>query len=412
MFRKEDVPAFAASAWIPYLLATLLFMAIALLGWLHGQAIPLSAFADAHVYARAVRVAAAGGDPYRTDPFYFPFVYPPLVVRCGVLLCPLIAHHLSFRIYVLLTWIGVLSLPWIVCTGYIRSHWLTPWLGMLLFALQPLFKYEGIIYTGNIVLILLPLVLLAGVRGVRRHRWSLFYVSVGLCALIKAPMLALLLLPALSEDRELRPSIITGLCVCAAYLVQRLAMPQAYAEYQRNAWEQVMVHKDSGFNVLNYLLRQDRDLPILRHAVVAFAVQAAVVLLLAAAFYWLRHCREDEAIRPLWAPALLVLSIVADPRLQHIVACAAILPCIYLWVECMRRLANDTLWLRVCVLAFVIFQFLTAKQFELGELILLYGSLLLVLTLAIRRGWDAAAEGSKPREALTLVHNSAQTLGG
>lgn len=240
----------------------------------------------------------------------------------------------------------------------------------------------------------------------------MFYVAVGLCALIKAPMLALLLLPVLSEDRQLRPGIVTGMCVCAIYLVQRLTMPQAYAEYQRNAWEQVMVHKDSGFNVLNYLLHQDRNLPMLRHAGAALAVQAGIVLALAVAFYWRRHRREDEPVRPLWTPALLVLSIVADPRLQHIVACAAILPCIYLWVECIRRLADDTLWLRVCVVAFVLFQFLTAKQFEMGELLLLYGSLLLVLMLAIRRGREDVAEDSKPTEALSFGRNSAQTLEG
>lgn len=384
MFRKEDVPRVGAPAWIPYLLATLFFLAMALPIWLHRQSLAFGPFADAHVYGRAIRVAAAGGDPYRAAPYDLPFVYPPLIARCGVFLHTVVAHHASFRIYILLTWIGVLSLPWILCASYIRSRWMTPGLGMLIFALQPFFKYEGIVYSGNIVLLLLPLALLAGVRGVRHRRWGVFYVVVGLCSLIKAPMLALLLVPALSEEGELRPSILTGLSVCVVYVVQHLTMHQAYAEYQRNAWEEVMVRKDSGFNVMNYLMHQGKNLPILRHAAVAFALQAVVVLLLAAAFYWRRQRRNDEDLRPLWTPALLVLAIVADPRLQHIDACAAVLPCVYLWVECIRRLADDTLWLRICVVAFVIFEFLTAKQPEMGEIVLLYGSLVLVLVLAMR----------------------------
>lgn len=384
MLRKEQAPPVTARAWIPYLLALLFFLALTLQTWRHLDAIPHGAFADAHVYGRAVRVAAAGGDPYQTQPPYFPFVYPPLVMRCAVLFHAVFAHHLSFCIYILLTWIGVLSLPWILCTSYIRSQWLTPWLGMLSFVLQPFFMYEGIVFSGNVVLILLPLALLAGVRGVRHRRWGLFYVVVPLCALIKAPMLALLLLPALSGDRERRPSILAGLSVCAVYIMQRFTMPQAYAEYQRNAWREVMVDRDTGFNVLNYLLHQDRNFPILGHAAVATLLQLSIIALLAAAFYLGRHLRDDEQIRPLWMPALLVLAILADPRLQHIDACAAVLPCLYLWVECIRRLGQHTLWLRVFAVAFVIFQFLTAKQFEMGEILMLYGSLLLVLWFVMK----------------------------
>ncbi|HTV09333.1 MAG TPA: hypothetical protein VMD97_09850 [Candidatus Aquilonibacter sp.] len=384
MLRKEGRSPVVSYAWVPYLLTMLLFLALMRPNWLHRQAMMFGPFADAHVYGRAIRTAALGLDPYRTPALDLPFVYPPLVLRCGVLLRALVLHHVSFCIYILLTWAGVLSLPWIICSAYIRSQWFTPWLGMLIFAFQPFFTYEGVVFTGNIVLILLPLALLAGVRGVRHRRWGLFYVVVGLCALIKAPMLALLLLPALSEDKEWKPSIFTTIAVCAVYLAQRLAMPQAYGEYQRNAWEQVIVHKDTGFNLLSYVTHQERNLAVLRHAAVPPAIQVAVIALLAAAFYWYRRRREDEDLRPLWMPALLVLSILADPRLQHIDACAAILPCLYLWVECIRRLARNPQWWRIFVLAFVFFQFLTPKQFEMGEIGLLYGSLLLVLAVTIR----------------------------
>jgi hypothetical protein len=104
-------------------------------------------------------------------------------------------------------------------------------------------------------------------------------------------------------------------------------------------------------------------------------------------------------MRPLWTPAILVLCIVADPRLQHIDACVAVLPCVYLWVECIRRLAGNTQWLRLCVLALVLFQFLTAKQFEMGELVLLYGSLLLVLALAMRPASPLSPEIPTPESA-------------
>lgn len=380
MLRKEDAPAFGWRCLVFYLLALILFV---LPVWLYHQGVP-HGFGDARVYGRAIRTAAAGGDPYQSHWPDLPFVYPPLVVRFGVLLDTVIPHRAIFPIYIPLTWIAVLSLPWIVCAGYIRSRWFGPALGMLIFALQPFFMYEQILFIGNVVLLLLPLALLTGIRGVRYHRWGIFYVVVGLSSLVKAPMLALLLLPALSEEHELRPSILTGLCVSAAYIVQRFTMPHAYAEYQRNVWEEVMVHQDHGFNLMNYLVHQNRHLTILGRPAVAFSIQAGAIVLLVALFYWRRHRREDEEIRPLWVPALLVLSIVADPRLQHIDACAALLPCLYLWVECIRRLEDSTFWLRILIVGFVVFQFLTVKQFEMGELLLLYGSLILVLVLVMK----------------------------
>jgi hypothetical protein len=141
-------------------------------------------------------------------------------------------------------------------------------------------------------------------------------------------------------------------------------------------------------------------------------LQVGVIVLLAAAFYWCRHRREDDEIRPLWMPAILVLSIVADPRLMHIDACAATLPCLYLWVECLRRLPVETLWLRAWAVAFVVFQFLTSKQFEMGELLLLYGSLLLVLALAMRPRRDAVAEDSQATESLAFISNPTRALRG
>ena len=376
-----------------YGLIMLLFLALMLPNWLHRQTMAFGPFADAHVYGRAVHALSAGQDPYQSHQLDLPFVYPPLVARGAALLQPIVRHHVSFWIYILLTWAAVLSLPWTICSKYIQSKWLAPWLGMFLFAVQPFFEYEGIVFSGNVVLILLPLAVLAGARGIRHRRWGLFYLVVGVCALVKGPMLALLLLPALFEDKERRSSIATGICVFAIYLAQRLAMPKAYAEYQRNAWQQVIVRKDAGFNLLSYLSHQGRNFAILQRGAVVVALQAGVVLALAIAFYWHRHRREDEDVRPLWIPALLVLSVVADPRLQHIDACVAMLPCIYLWVECIRRLAENTIWLRVLVIAFAFFQFLTPKQFEMGEVLLLYGSLLLVLALAMKPS-ESSAENS------------------
>jgi hypothetical protein len=97
-----------------------------------------------------------------------------------------------------------------------------------------------------------------------------------------------------------------------------------------------------------------------------------------------RKRKDGPAVVGLWVPALLVVAILANPRMQPIDAAIAILPALYLCIECVRRLPATSVSLAGAGIAFTVFEFLTVKQFEMGLLLLLYSSVFLVIFLLQR----------------------------
>ena len=189
----------------------------------------------------------------------------------------------------------------------------------------------------------------------------------------------------------------------SVYLLQRIFMPLDYARFQQNVFTQIVIRQDSGFNVFNYLHKQGRTIHVLNNPLVLSAAHVAIIGSLLAAFYLLRTRRPLPAAQDLWLPALLVTTILANPRLQHIDAAIAILPALFLCVEGVRRLPSRTSSFLAIASAFTVFAFLAVKQFELGLLVLLYLSVLLalyLLFLANTPGADLAPEVLAPNEAI------------
>jgi hypothetical protein len=379
-----------------YLAAVALFLAIVAV-WYRYLELPgtgvfagVGAFIDAKVYARALASWTAGQDPYtRTEAL--PFVYPPMFLRVVGPLASRLPAHTGWYGYLTLQAVCLLSVPWTLATAYLRSRWLTPAVAMLIFSLQPNLFEEYVLLTGNIANIFYPVALLAGVSGLRRNRWLAFYIVVVLAALIKPTFLALLLLPLLAGRGQWVPSALCVALVLAGYLSQRALMPQAYAAFQRNVYSEIVLRDDAGFNLFNFLHKQGRRIALLNKPAVLSALHLLVIGPLLTAFWLLRRRRFQPAVADLWVPALLVLIILANPRMQHIDAEVAVIPALYLCITCMRR-ATGAPSLGVVAVAFTVFEALTGKQLEIGMVFLFYTSLLLTLYVLAKSETAAGSE--------------------
>jgi len=364
-----------------YIAGAFLFLVFAVQWYLtlkHTGRIP---FTDATVYARAIATWKAGGNPYALGSTDLPFVYPPLFLHVAGFLGSLFPAHAGWYVYLTLQAITFLAVPWLLTTTYIRSRWLTPFFALLLFTFQPTFIEQFVLLTGNVANLFYPLTLATGISGIKRNKWLPFYLVVGLAALLKPTFLDLLILPLLAGRRQLIRSVVCVISVGFVYLLQRVAMPLAYARFQQNVFTQVIIRQDSGFNIFNYLHKQGRTIHLLNNQLVLSAAHIAIIGSLLVAFYLLRNRRSLPTVQDLWLPALIVTTILANPRLQHIDAAIAILPAIFLIVEGVRRLPPRPSSYIAIATAFTVFSILAVKQFEMGLLVLLYTSILLTLYL-------------------------------
>jgi hypothetical protein len=340
-------------------------------------------FVDAKVYARAIATWEAGGDPYAT-PDSLPFVYPPIFLKASALLGRMFPRHIGWNLYLALDGIGVVAIPWLLTMAYVRSRWMTSFLAMMLFTFQPGFIEEYVLLTGNIANVFYPLALAVGIFGIRRNKWLLFYLVVAAAAVLKPPFLALLILPLLAGERQLIRSVLCIGSVCLGFLLQRFFLPQSYAAFQQNVFSEIVVRGDAGFNIFNYLAKQGRTLLLLRNPFVLSTIHLAIIGTMVAGFFLMRRHRKRVAVADLWVPALLVLAILANPRMQHIDSEVAVIPALYLCIECVRRIPVSRYALAGIAVALTMLEFLLVKQFEMGLLMILYGSVLLVLFLLVR----------------------------
>ncbi len=315
-----------------YFLSMLPFLAICCV-WLFGMhQRHISNFWDARTYQIALERVHAGLDPYDPTHKVPPFVYPPIFLKCAIPLSRMFPGNLGFYFYLLFPSLGVLAIPWMLATTYIRSSWLTPAVAMILFTFQPRFIGEIALLTGNFGVLLHFLVLAAGIRGIRQNRWALFYLIVVLAGLVKPPFLAFLLLPVLTASGQIAPSLISIGTVIAGYGAQRLFLPELYHGFQNAVANQVIVREDAGLGIYSYLQKLGHVVTLL-HGTVAAALHVLIICAFIAAFFLLRRVKSHPDVANLWIPAILVLAILANPRLEAYEATMAVVPAIYICVD-------------------------------------------------------------------------------
>jgi hypothetical protein len=275
--------------------------------------------------------------PYLFDPAALPFANPPLFLKCAVWLSYLFPGHLGWYVYLGALIAATFAIPWLLARFYLCSEWMTPLVALTVFAIQPRFFAERMMISGNVATLLYALILAAGIPGMRRNRWALFYLAITLAAVAKPAFLALLILPLLAGSRQLLQGAFTAVCVFAVYGLQRLTMPGLFLAFRDALYVQLVVKRDVGTGMYGHFLELGGRVALLRGPVRSSIAHFAIVAILAGALFLLRKGRDLPAVEKLWVPALIVIAILADPRLQEYDFDIAVVPAIYVCVECARQ---------------------------------------------------------------------------
>ncbi len=321
--------------------------------------VPSGVFWDAHVYAQAIHAFKNGTDPYLADASARTlYVYPPIFLALGSAL----SFHAGWFLYIGLTCLATVSIPFILSVGYIRSTWMRNSVTLCIFSLLPGFMSEVTFLTGNIAPLLYALILGTGVSGIRRGRWWPFVLVVSAAGMLKPPFLAFLLMP-LIESQYLAAAAALVLAGCA-YLIQLLAAPRLYAEFKSNVYSQIVLLSDSGAGFVGIL-----------HPRVGLIVHCAVSV--PVVFYlWLN--RSSGRHSPIWLPTLVLLCVLLSPRLMSYDLCVGMLVAIYIAVKLIGTWERKSLPWAAIAGVFVLLAY--SRHPDAGNFVFLLLTLLTALT--------------------------------
>ena len=335
-------------------------------------------FWDARVYLAALRTELAGGDPYRRVGD-LNFVSPPIFLAALKLLIRVVPIRIAGAAYLALNCAAFLFLPWVLSRWYVCHERLTLPLALAIFFCHPYLTTEVALLSANISNLLYAVILAAGVLGLQRKRWSLYFVAVGVASLLKAQFLALLLLPLLAAEAQLFFCVLTVVAVMLGVVLERHLWPAAYQAHIEALRYQLAVRGDMGIG-LAQILRHVRpgSLPSALRDHAGLVVHFAVMVPATLAVIWLRFRGAVAVPRRLFIAASLVMAVLLNPRLQDYDADAAILPAVFLLVEgfglpLWRRINPFGLALLASALALFF-----AKATSLALVTVLLGSVLLL----------------------------------
>ncbi len=334
-------------------------------------------FGDARVYARAIAVFQKGGNPYLANAGVLPFVYPPWFLRFASWIGSLLPKQAGWFLYLVVASLGILSIPGVIATFYVSSKWLTPLVAMVMFTFQPRFVEELMLLSGNIANLFYGLILLAGVPGVRRNRWSLYYVALTFAAIVKPPFLLFLTLPLLAGAKQGLRSLCCVFCVLSGYLLQRLSAPTAYGDFQRGVYRQIIQNQDTGYGLYNYVAKCGRIFAIMRTSNGVMGGYFIIIVALFLGLLLFRKYKSRPAVERLWVPVLIVAAVLANPRMQRYDSDVAIIPAVYICVECLCTAGSRQKGAWVAILL-TLFAAVFTKA-EMGTCLVLITAILLVI---------------------------------
>ncbi|MGI4826758.1 MAG: hypothetical protein ACRYFU_00980 [Janthinobacterium lividum] len=333
---RDDVPGIVA-----YLAVT----SVVVLYFAHRVEMHIAAFPafwDARVYLHALEDWRGGIDPYvagapsRTGA-RLPFVSPPIFLYLMAFLSRIFPGRFGVLCYWSLSFVATLALPALLAKFYLRSRWMIAALCLFLFCFQPEKHGSQALLTGNLSNVLYALVLAAGVPGLKRNNWRLFYVVMVFAGLMKPPFLAFLLLPLLAGRKQWPQCAGTVLAVLAGDLGQWFSMPKYWHEFQQNVFVRVFVHGDAGFGLLAQCGLFGGSIPLVRRLRPSMDVALVIVPLFLLLFF-LRNRRFGQTAERLWVPCLVLLGVLSNPRILDYDAGVAVLPAVYIAVEFCRSL--------------------------------------------------------------------------
>jgi hypothetical protein len=336
-------------------------------------------FYDARVYLRAIEAVRTGGNPYEISMSrsQYPFVYPPLVLKGLVAGSHWIDQRPLHEIYLGAACLGLLAVPLVLTSFYLPESWMTAGVAMTIFALQPRLSEERVLLTGNITNILNALILAAGALGIKRNQWLPFYATILVAGSIKAPFLSFVLLPLLCGAGQLIPAVLSSGIVLVALWLQWLLLPELFRAFQQALFEQVIAKHDVGvglygiFRVIESHLSSNMLLPMLSHVVIMGGLVAAL--------FALRRCSYEGLPARIWLPLILIVATLVNPRPQLYDTTVAVIPGIYVCVECLVSFRPTRLVVATVAIVFSVLSLLMTRAAGVGTLLVLLSAIALAI---------------------------------
>ena len=304
----------------PSYLIAILFAAVVcgypLMQWLTNHEFSFQSFrlTAEPIYAQAMNDWHSGLDPYRTIHGALRFVYPPIFLYVGGLLARIIPGDIGWYLYALTTLVSTFALPLVLARFYFCQPWLNPGFALLIFFAEPRFTGILALTNGNIATVFYLISFLAALPGLRSSRWTLFYAAVFIGALVKIPLLLLLLVPLLTSTRQWRSSILCAAAVLAAYFLQRILSPNLYAGYKWSVQQQLTVIHHYGYGILG--IASGVEYKFYGRVGLAPAIFATTFTTVLIAALFLLHRRIAEpACNRMWISLVVLSTALASPRI-------------------------------------------------------------------------------------------------
>jgi hypothetical protein len=347
---------------------------------------------DLHVYAGAVQLFRSGVNPYYQSIFEgLRFVYPPVVLYAFRALAAVLPGNAFWLVLAFVHLTSVLLAPFVLARHYLREHWLTPSMALLVWLGESRFTGMQALYSANVAPTLYLAALLAAVPGLRKNRWGWFYAAVLLGGMVKITFLVMLLFPLLAGRRQWWRSVGCGVGVAAAYALQARLFPALYAGYKWAVLQQVQVEHQFGYGVFGVAASLDEKLhrPV---GLDAYGVHALFAAVLLGALLWLRRRGADVRDPNVWMGMLVMAVIVVNPRVLHYDAYLALFAA-YVVLAVTLRLEG---WKLIALLAAMYAPSLAVPHVIHAKL--MYGSyelclILIALAAGIWRLWGKTGQG-------------------
>ena len=280
-------------------------------------------FVDGRVYADSLDLWVSGKSPYDVAFGPYRFIYPPVFLFVGGFLARLMPQHWGWFLYLTVNYASTAVLPVVLARYFFKQGWLNASFALVLFFAAPQFGAWRAMESANIACPLYLLAFAAAIPGMKKNRWTWFYIAVFAASLIKVNFLLMLMLPFFVGKRQMLRSCAAGTSVMAAYFLQRLWVPDLYAGYERSL-HYVLVGQDNyGFGVFGIVANLNLKF---HHAagLAPYVVMGVFLLLVWTGLLFLRSRKTLEIDSGLWVTLVIVAILLSNPRSIYYDRCFAV----------------------------------------------------------------------------------------
>jgi hypothetical protein len=308
---------------------------------------------DTDVYWTAAQSLVHGGDPYaegiavqqafHNKAVKDPHAHPPMTYVYSPMTLPVLRWIGHAPYWAVISIFGLL-----LALGFSLQLWAgwqmstkdeRRWLPLLLpmVAFFPGLLNDDVLLSGNIAYVLYGFVLAAAVPGWRRNRWGWFYVAVVVASCCKAPLLSLLALPVVVGRRQWLPAGAAGAAGLALFIAQGRLWPALFQEYLRAVQLQFDWNSDFGVGPAGIFGRY-----LVKHGMAYKTPTTAVYLCFAGiigiVMLWIaRRIHAVPSSADSWVPAVLVGTILLNPRVKEYDVAAITLPMFLIASRLLRK---------------------------------------------------------------------------